>query len=132
MKEALQALLETTFDNLIGQGIIPEGAPRRIQVDRTKDKSHGDFATNLAMILAKPAGKKPRDLAQLIVDNLPANDAITKVDIAGPGFINFFMNDATRFAVVEQVLQDTAAFCSPDVGQGEKVLLEFVSANPTG
>ena len=58
MKEALQALLEATFDNLIAQGIIPEDAPRRIQVDRTKDKSHGDFATNLAMILAKPAGKK--------------------------------------------------------------------------
>ena len=132
MKEALQALLEATFDNLIAQGIIPEDAPRRIQVDRTKDKSHGDFATNLAMILAKPAGKKPRDLAQLIVDHLPENDSITQVDIAGPGFINFFMNDTARFAVVEQVLTDTAAFCSPNVGQGEKVLLEFVSANPTG
>lgn len=132
MKEALQALLESTFDNLIAQGIIPADAPRRIQVDRTKDKTHGDFATNLAMILAKPAGKKPRDLAQLIVDNLPENDSITQVDIAGPGFINFFMNDAARFAVVEQVLTDTAAFCSPNVGQGEKVLLEYVSANPTG
>ncbi len=132
MKDALQALLETTFDNLIAQGIIPEDAPRRIQVDRTKDKSHGDFATNLAMILAKPAGKKPRDLAQLIVDHLPGNDAITQVEIAGPGFINFFMNDAARFAVVEQVLADTTGFCSPNVGQGEKVLLEYVSANPTG
>ncbi|RLT93054.1 arginine--tRNA ligase [Ketobacter sp.] len=131
-KDALQALLEATFDNLIAQGVIPEDAPRRIQVDRTRDKSHGDFATNLAMILAKPAGKKPRDLAQLIVDHLPQNDAITQVDIAGPGFINFFMNDATRFAVVEQVLSDTEAFCSPNVGQGEKVLLEYVSANPTG
>jgi len=132
MKEALQALLETTFDNLIAKGIIPADAPRRIQVDRTRDKTHGDFASNLAMLLAKPAGQKPRDLAQLIVDNLPENDAITKVDIAGPGFINFFMNDAARFAVVEQVLADTNAFCSPNVGNGEKVLLEFVSANPTG
>lgn len=132
MKEALQSLLETTFDNLIAQEIIPEDAPRRIQVDRTKDKSHGDFATNLAMVLAKVAGKKPRELAQLIVDNLPPNDSITQVDIAGPGFINFYMNDAARFAVVKQVLDDTVAFCSPNVGQGEKVLLEFVSANPTG
>ena len=132
MKEALQALLETTFDNLIGQGVIPKDATRRIQVDRTKDKSHGDFATNLAMTLAKPAGKKPRDLAQLIVDNLPDNDAIIKVDIAGPGFINFFMNDAARFAVVAQALNNTRDFCSPNVGHGEKVLLEHVSANPTG
>ncbi|AUM12230.1 arginine--tRNA ligase [Ketobacter alkanivorans] len=132
MKEALQALLETTFDTLIAQGVIPADAPRRIQVDRTKDKSHGDFATNLAMTLAKAAGKKPRELAQLIVDHLPENDAITQVDIAGPGFINFFMNDSARFAVVEQALTNTQAFCSPDVGKGEKVLLEYVSANPTG
>ena len=132
MKEALHALLETTFDTLIAQGVIPADAPRRIQVDRTKDKSHGDFATNLAMTLAKAAGKKPRDLAQLIVDHLPENDAITQVDIAGPGFINFFMNDSARFAVVEQALTNTKAFCSPDLGKGEKVLLEYVSANPTG
>lgn len=132
MKETLQTLLDTTFDILIAQGIIPETAPRRIQVDRTKDKSHGDFATNLAMMLAKPAGKKPRDLAQTIIDNLPDNDFVTRVDIAGPGFINFFINDQARFAAVEHALTDVASFSSPNVGEGEKVLVEYVSANPTG
>ncbi len=132
MKQTLEALLETTFDNLVAQGIIPADAPRKIQVDRTKDKSHGDFATNLAMMLAKPAGMKPRDLADKIVAALPVNSAITQVDIAGPGFINFFMSSDSRFAVVRQALEDITAFSSPNVGNGEKVLLEFVSANPTG
>ena len=132
MKETLLDLLETTFDNLIRAEIIPDGAPRRVQVERTKDKAHGDFATNLAMMLAKPAGMKPRDLAEKIIENLPPNEAITKVDIAGPGFINFFMNEEARFAVVKQVLDDLEQFCQPNVGNGEKVLLEFVSANPTG
>lgn len=132
MKQTLENLLETTFDTLVSQGIIPADAPRKIQVDRTKDKTHGDFATNLAMILAKPAGMKPRELADKIVAALPDNTAITKVDIAGPGFINFFMSSDSRFAVVRQALEDVTAFSSPNIGNGEKVLLEFVSANPTG
>ncbi|HVK98520.1 MAG TPA: arginine--tRNA ligase [Dongiaceae bacterium] len=132
MKQTLEALLDTTFDTLVAQGTVPADAPRRIQVDRTKDKTHGDFATNLALTLSKAAGLKPRDLADKIVAALPANTAITKVEIAGPGFINFFMSADSRFAVVRQVLEDVAAFSSPNVGNGEKVLLEFVSANPTG
>lgn len=132
MKQTLENLLETTFDTLVSQGIIPADAPRKIQVDRTKDKTHGDFATNLAMILAKPAGMKPRELADKIVAALPDNTAIIKVDIAGPGFINFFMSSDSRFAVVRQALEDVTAFSSPNIGNGEKVLLEFVSANPTG
>ncbi len=132
MKDTLLNLLETTFDNLIAADIIPDSAPRRVQVERTKDKAHGDFATNLAMTLAKPAGMKPRDLAEKIIENLPNNDAIAKVDIAGPGFINFFMNEEARFAVVQQVLENGSEFCQPNIGKGEKVLLEFVSANPTG
>ncbi|MEZ5508442.1 MAG: arginine--tRNA ligase [Gammaproteobacteria bacterium] len=132
MKQTLENLLETTFDTLVSQGTIPADAPRKIQVDRTKDKTHGDFATNLAMILAKPAGMKPRELADKIVAALPDNTAIIKVDIAGPGFINFFMSSDSRFAVVRQALEDVTAFSSPNIGNGEKVLLEFVSANPTG
>lgn len=132
MKQTLENLLETTFDTLVSQGTIPADVPRKIQVDRTKDKTHGDFATNLAMILAKPAGMKPRELADKIVAALPDNTAIIKVDIAGPGFINFFMSSDSRFAVVRQALEDVTAFSSPNIGNGEKVLLEFVSANPTG
>lgn len=132
MKQILENLLETTFDTLVSQGTLPADAPRKIQVDRTKDKAHGDFATNLALILAKPAGMKSRDLADKIVAALPDNKAIAKVEIAGPGFINFFMSADSRFAAVRQALEDVTAFSSPNIGNGEKVLLEFVSANPTG
>ena len=93
MKSHIQSLLEQTLDSFQQQGIVPADFVARIQVDRTKDKSHGDFATNLAMMLTKAAGKNPRELAQLIIDNLPASSHIAKVEIAGPGFINFFVDE---------------------------------------
>lgn len=132
MKQTLETLLDTAFSTLVAQGVIAAETPRRIQIDRTRDKSHGDFATNLALTLAKAAGLKPRDLADRIIAALPANTAITRIDIAGPGFINFFMSTDSRFAVVRQALENVAAFSAPNIGNGEKVLLEFVSANPTG
>ena len=132
MKEALQALLETTFDNLIGQGIIPEGAPRRIQVDRTKDKSHGDYACNIALVASKAAGCPPRKLAEALVAALPESSAVEKVEIAGPGFINFFMSTASAFGIVNTILDEAQQFGRNNSGNGEKVQVEFVSANPTG
>lgn len=93
MKSHIQSLLEQTLESFKRQGILPTDFEARIQVDRTKDKSHGDLATNLAMMLTKAAGKTPRDLAQLLIDNLPASAYVAKVEIAGPGFINFFIDD---------------------------------------
>jgi len=93
MKENIQQLLEQTVAILKQQGILPADATPRIQVDRTKDKTHGDFATNLALMTAKPAGKNPRELAQLICQSLPQSAFIAKTEIAGPGFINFFVAD---------------------------------------
>lgn len=96
MKAHIQQLLEKAIESLQKQEIIPEDIQPRIAIDRTKDKSHGDFANNLALMLAKPAKQNPRALAELIVQNLPASDLISKTEIAGPGFINFFI-DATYF-----------------------------------
>ncbi len=93
MKSHIQSLLEQTVDSLKQQAILPADFAPRIQVDRTKDKSHGDLATNLAMMMTKAAGKNPRELAQLIIDNLPASSHVAKVEIAGPGFINFFIDE---------------------------------------
>ncbi|WP_298771548.1 arginine--tRNA ligase [uncultured Shewanella sp.] len=93
MKSHTQSLLADAITSLKQQGIIPEDFEARIQVDRTKDKSHGDFATNLAMMLTKVAKKNPRDIAQLIIDNLPPSSHVAKVEIAGPGFINFFIDE---------------------------------------
>ena len=89
-KQHVEQLIQTALDNLQQAGKLPEGKPR-IQIDQTKDKQHGDFASNIALILAKPAQRKPREVAEMIVQVLPKSPQILKVEIAGPGFINFFL-----------------------------------------
>lgn len=109
MKEHIQQLLEQTIDRLKADEVIPADAAPRIQVDRTKDKSHGDLATNLAMMLAKPARKNPRELAGLIIDNLPASELVAKTEIAGPGFINFFLDSGWLAKQVEAIADSERA-----------------------
>lgn len=128
MKVQLQQLLEQTVASLKQQGIIPAEAEPRIQVDRTKDKSHGDLATNLAMMLSKAAGKNPRELAQLIIDNLPSSSLITKVAIAGPGFINFFLNPAWLVEQIETALKDPRLGI-PVVANPETIVVDLSSPN---
>ena len=132
MKEQLQQVIESAISTLKAQGVLPKETRANIRLDHTKDKSHGDMACNIALMLAKPAGLKPRDLAQHIVDALPAHGAINKVEIAGPGFLNFFLCDANQYEVVGKVLEQSQEYGRSAVGNGEKVLVEFVSANPTG
>lgn len=98
-----------------------------------KDKAHGDFATNIAMQLARIAKKAPRAIAEELVANFDREQAgIEKIEIAGPGFINFFLDNGYLRELIPQVLTEKDDYGSSDVGQGEKVLIEFVSANPTG
>ena len=101
-------------------------------VERTRDPGHGDFASNVAMQLARAAGRKPRELAQAIVDALPANELIGSVQIAGPGFINFFLAPAAYHAELCRLLDQAGAYGRSSLGAGERVIVEFVSANPTG
>ena len=102
-------------------------------VEVPKDKSHGDFATNAAMLLAKQAKMKPRDIAQAIVDSLNKDSKlIDKVEIAGPGFINFYLSQNWVYDILPTVEEQDEKFGFVDVGHGEKVQVEFVSANPTG
>ena len=93
MKDRIIALLDQAMATLKADGTLPADLTVAIQVDRTRDRSHGDFATNLAMMLAKPAGQKPRELADKLIAALPADSAIQRAEIAGPGFINFFQAD---------------------------------------
>ncbi|MCM2678312.1 arginine--tRNA ligase [Echinimonas agarilytica] len=109
MKSIIEQLLTTTIAQLKSAEIIPADLAPRLQIDRTKDKSHGDFATNLAMMMAKPAGKNPRELAQLIIEHLPQNSAISDVAIAGPGFINFFVNPDYLAEQIKALLADEHA-----------------------
>ncbi|MGR4069889.1 arginine--tRNA ligase [Halomonas sp. LR3S48] len=132
MKETIISLLENALDTLKQQGTLPADATPTIKVDPTKDKAHGDYASNLALMLAKPAGRNPRELAEALIAALPASDAVTKVEIAGPGFINFFAATDAAAQVVRQVLEAGDTFGRSLAGGGRKVQVEFVSANPTG
>ncbi|MFM9269355.1 arginine--tRNA ligase [Halomonas elongata] len=132
MKDTIISLLERALEDLQRQAILPSELAPTIKVDPAKDKAHGDYATNLALMLAKPAGLKPRELAEKLVAALPASEAISKIEIAGPGFINFFAATDAAAQVVREVLDDGDAFGRSLVGQGQKVQVEFVSANPTG
>ncbi len=109
------------------QGLIPEETAPRIQVDRTKDKSHGDLATNLAMMLTKAASKPPRELAQLIIDNLPASGHVAKVEIAGPGFINFFIDDNALAKQLQAALADE--HLGINLPKSQTVVVDYSSPN---
>lgn len=132
MKQQIAQLLTQAVQTLKDQEVIPQDAEPRVHVENTRDKSHGDFATNLAMMLTKLAGMPPRALADKIVPLVESSDLVTKVEIAGPGFINFFVNESAKFDVVKTVLEQKESYGRVNVGQGRSVLVEFVSANPTG
>ena len=132
MKEQLTVLLQQALDSLIAEGVLPADASPQIQIERTRDKRHGDLACNVALALAKTAKRKPRELAELICAALPANPLVTRTEIAGPGFINFFLSADSNQAVIRRIFEQGAAFGTSDEGAGRKVQVEFVSANPTG
>jgi arginyl-tRNA synthetase len=112
--------------------VAPEHAGLDIVLERPKQAQHGDYACNLAMQLAKPLRRSPRDIAQALIDALPASVAVGKVEIAGAGFINVFLADAAKQAVVQTILSAKEAYGRGKAGGGRKVQVEFVSANPTG
>lgn len=132
MKEHISDLINAALKTLTDNGTLPADLQPRIAIDRTKDKSHGDLASNIALTLAKAAGKPPREVAQLIIDALPASPQVAKTEIAGPGFINFFLNEAAAAQVVTDILSAGKQYGHSNVGEGRKVQVEFVSANPTG
>ncbi len=130
MKSHLQELLRAAALPVIAGTEVR--VPDNIQIDSAKDKAHGDFASNLALILAKPLGKPPRAVAELLVKNLPASSKVSKVEIAGPGFINFFLAADSFQAVIADVLKAGDKFGIDGSGSKGKIMVEFVSANPTG
>ncbi|MEZ5501761.1 MAG: arginine--tRNA ligase [Halioglobus sp.] len=132
MKEELTRLIRQALDTLVAEGQLPDDVAPQVQVDRTRDPAHGDLASNIALALAKPARRKPRELAHLICAALPSSPLVTRTEIAGPGFINFFLSDVSNQAIVRQILELGARFGTSDAGRGRKVQVEFVSANPTG
>ncbi len=134
--EALASIIERTAHDLAASGeagqLADDMIPAKVTVMRPKDRSHGDWATNIAMQLGKKAAMKPRDLAQLFADRLAAADGIASVEVAGPGFINITLDSASAAAIVDQVLAEGAQFGRNTHLAGRTLNLEFVSANPTG
>ncbi len=103
-----------------------------IKFERTRQKEHGDFASNVAMTLAKVAGKNPRELAALIVKAMPVDPSISKLEIAGPGFINVFLAEDARYTVLETIFSKGDQYGLAEPNSKQKIMVEFVSANPTG
>jgi len=132
MKQHLSELVQQAVEVLVKDGQLGSDVAPNVQIDRTRDPLHGDLATNIALTLAKAAGMRPRQLAELICAALPASPNVEKTEIAGPGFINFFLTEASSTAVIASILSQGQAFGTNTSGQGRKVQVEFVSANPTG
>ena len=131
MKEKLQNLLNQSLSSLVVNGTI-SALPAKIRIDHTKDQKHGDYATNVALILGKQNKCSPTELAKVIIEQLDESEFIEKMEIAGPGFINFFLSEESNVAVVNEIISQGDSYGRSSVGQGQRVLLEFVSANPTG
>ncbi|TBU76169.1 arginine--tRNA ligase [Phytopseudomonas daroniae] len=128
MKDSIRHLIQQALTRLTAEGVLPEGLSPTIQVENTRDKTHGDFASNIAMMLAKPAAMKPRDLAQKLIDALPADTQITKVEIAGPGFLNFFQNNDSLAERLEAALADDHLGVRKS-GAAERVVVDLSSPN---
>ncbi len=132
MKQKLKKLVLTAIQSLQQQSQLDTALIPDIQIERTRDASHGDYACNIAMLLAKQARCKPRDLAEKIVKALPDSKNIAKKEIAGPGFINFYLTHSAVESIVAEVMVQKENFGRSQIGAGRRVLIEYVSANPTG
>ncbi len=133
MKHKIRQLLKLSLDALVTAGEIDANAvPAQIPVERPRRSGQGDYASGIALAMARTTARKPRDLATLIQTNLPLTSQVLSTEIAGPGFINFFLSEKALTDVIEEVLEQREAYGSGVIEAPQKILLEYVSANPTG
>ncbi len=132
LKTHLQNLITHAIQHLQKHGLLPDDVSITVPVQRTRDRAHGDFATTIALVLAKPAGRKPRELAEQLAAALPVSQYLSKIEIAGAGFINFFLTPDAYQAVINDIIEHASDFGRSQLGEGQRVQVEFVSANPTG
>ncbi len=131
--EELTKLLCSVTERLAAEGKVPAEAAPSFKIEIPADKSHGDFATNIAMVNAKPFRMAPRKIAELICEELSLDDTFfERTEIAGPGFINFFLRRSWFSSIVKNVLEEKESYGRTETGKGKRALVEFVSANPTG
>jgi arginyl-tRNA synthetase len=132
MKETVTRLLTEAVATLAGQGLLEIGAGEDVSAERTRDSAHGDFASNVAMKLAKGARCNPRELAAKIIQAMPECELLEKTEIAGPGFINFTFRKEAYYDLIDSIRSADGEYGKSGYGQGQKVMVEFVSTNPTG
>ena len=133
MKRKIQNLLKQSVGALVDSGDVSEASvPAAIPVDSARRAGQGDYATGVALSMARPNGLKPAELASMIQDHLPAAAFLDKTEVAGPGFINFFLSDIALTDVVTEILEKGNDYGAGDIDNPDRILLEFVSANPTG
>jgi arginyl-tRNA synthetase len=130
--ESLEAAIRAAIERAIERGDLQAAVPDVISLERPKNRDHGDYATSIALQLAKAAGKSPREVAELLRDNLAALPEVSAVDIAGPGFINITLNRGSQAELVRTILSAPATYGTGNALAGISINLEFISANPTG
>ncbi len=131
-REKLQAIINEAIDQAVENGDLTLTEVPEFTLEAPKDPNHGDFASNIALVAAKAARKPPRDVAAALVKYIPVGGFIEKVEVAGPGFINFFLSHDWLADILRSIETRGEDYGTSDYGKGEKVLLEFVSANPVG
>jgi len=132
MQTQISQLVNTAIADLQSAGNIAADLSANVQVTRSKDKSHGDFACNVALQLAKQANMPPRELAEMLLTKIPEDPSIEKIEIAGPGFLNFYIQENLHGEILNTILQQKDRYGLSDKYADQKVQIEFVSANPTG
>lgn len=132
MKEQISQAISAALQQLAAQGKIESEFNGQIQVTRTKDASHGDFATNIALVFAKKINLAPRDLATVLVSQLESSPLFNKIEVAGPGFINFFLHQQNHTQIISKIQSEKDQYGLNDIGKGQSIHIEYVSANPTG
>ena len=130
--EELSKTIKESLESLVASQKLDLPEIPEIKIERPKSKDHGDFASNIALIVSKSAGKNPREVAQLLVDELSKNPGIKKVDIAGPGFLNFTLDSASLGELAKSILEQADKYGHTKILENETINIEFISANPTG
>ncbi len=132
-RESIKTLIDSAAKKAIADGVLPSAELKSFNIEVPADRTHGDFAVNAAMVWTKLFRMPPRAIADIIVNNLSLDGTfIDRAEVAGPGFINLFLSDRYYAAIVSDVLEKGEDYGSSDIGKGQKVMVEFVSANPTG
>ena len=135
IKKVKEEIIKTVLDaynEAIKEGLLEDVQACPVEIDNTKEKKFGDFATNFALKMSKQVGKNPRELAGILTDKIKKGALIEKMEVAGPGFINFFLNKSWLYNNIMYILESKENFGKVTIGNGKKVMVEFISANPTG